>query len=294
MNTLEYIKSLQTRASAALQTRLENSPYSARLGDAMHYAVHNGGKRIRPVLAYASAEAVGGTLADADSCACAVEMIHAYSLVHDDLPAMDDDKLRRGQATCHIKFDEATAILAGDALQTLAFEILAHPEENRDPALSLEMIETLAQASGWHGMVGGQSLDIEGAGKHIKEDDLILMHRLKTGALINASVKLGAISTGLASKDTLDSLEKFAECIGLAFQIKDDILDVECLTEVLGKQQGKDQTLNKPTYPSILGMEGARTRMQALFDEGTQALSIFGKDAEKLQGIASFIIERKH
>jgi geranylgeranyl diphosphate synthase, type II len=294
MNTLEYIKSLQARATAELQTRLENSSYSARLGDAMHYAVHNGGKRIRPVLAYASAEAVGGTLTDADNCACAVEMIHAYSLVHDDLPAMDDDELRRGKPTCHIKFDEATAILAGDALQALAFEILAHSELSQDPAISLKMIETLAQASGWNGMVGGQSLDIEGAGKQIKEEDLILMHRLKTGALINASVKLGAISTGLTSSDVLDSLDKFAECIGLAFQIKDDILDVDGLTEVLGKQQGKDQSLNKPTYPSILGMDGARTKMQALFDEGTQALSIFGKDAEKLHGIASYIIERKH
>ena len=297
-NSMPYKDKINTytlRVNEMLEQSLPSAELPPRqLHEAMRYSVLGGGKRVRPLLVYATGEALGIESSILDAPAAAIELMHAFSLVHDDLPAMDDDDLRRGQPTVHIKFDEATAILAGDALQTLAFEILAHPEENRDPALSLEMIETLAQASGWHGMVGGQSLDIEGAGKHIKEDDLILMHRLKTGALINASVKLGAISTGLASKDTLDSLEKFAECIGLAFQIKDDILDVEGVTEVLGKQQGKDQTLNKPTYPSILGMEGARTRMQALFDEGTQALSIFGKDAEKLQGIASFIIERKH
>ena len=261
--------------------------------NAIHYAVHGGGKRIRPLLCYASAEAVGGTLDKADDCACAVELIHAYSLVHDDLPAMDNDELRRGQPTSHIKFDEATAILAGDALQSLAFELLANAGKI-DPSSSLEMIRILSEAAGWKGMVAGQSLDIESAGKIKNEEDLALMHRLKTGALITASVKMGAISTGLASTTSLAQLETFATCMGLAFQIKDDILDVEGETEVLGKQQGQDQSLNKPTYPAILGLEEARKRMLALFEEGTQALDSFGMNAEKLKGIASYIIERRH
>jgi len=293
MNTSEYIKSLQDRASAVLEARLNFKGHSERLVDAVHYAAHGGGKRIRPLLCYASAEAVGGTLNNADNCACAVELIHAYSLVHDDLPAMDNDDLRRGQPTSHIKFDEATAILAGDALQSLAFELLANAEDI-DPSSSLEMIRILSEAAGWKGMVAGQSLDIESAGKIKNEEDLALMHRLKTGALITASVKMGAISTGLASTTSLAQLEIFANCMGLAFQIKDDILDVEGETEVLGKQQGQDQSLNKPTYPAILGLEEARGRMLALFEEGTQALDSFGMNAEKLKGIASYIIERRH
>ena len=293
MNTPEYIKSLQDRASAVLESRLNFTSHSERLVNAIHYAVHGGGKRIRPLLCYASAEAVGGTLDKADDCACAVELIHAYSLVHDDLPAMDNDELRRGQPTSHIKFDEATAILAGDALQSLAFELLANAGKI-DPSSSLEMIRILSEAAGWKGMVAGQSLDIESAGKIKNEKDLALMHRLKTGALITASVKMGAISTGLASTTSLAQLETFATCMGLAFQIKDDILDVEGETEVLGKQQGQDQSLNKPTYPAILGLEEARKRMLALFEEGTQALDSFGMNAEKLKGIASYIIERRH
>jgi len=293
MNTPEYIKSLQDRASAVLESRLNFTGHSERLVNAIHYAVHGAGKRIRPLLCYASAEAVGGTLDKADDCACAVELIHAYSLVHDDLPAMDNDELRRGQPTSHIKFDEATAILAGDALQSLAFELLANAGKI-DPSSSLEMIRILSEAAGWKGMVAGQSLDIESAGKIKNEEDLALMHRLKTGALITASVKMGAISTGLASTTSLAQLEIFANCMGLAFQIKDDILDVEGETEVLGKHQGQDQSLNKPTYPAILGLEEARKRMLALFEEGTQALDSFGMNAEKLKGIASYIIERRH
>jgi len=293
MNTSEYIKSLQDRASAVLEARLNFKGHSDRLVDAIHHAVHGGGKRIRPLLCYASAQAVGGTLNQADNCACAVELMHAYSLVHDDLPAMDNDELRRGQPTSHIKFDEATAILAGDALQSLAFELLANAEDI-DPSSSLEMIRILSEAAGWKGMVAGQCLDIESAGKIKNEEDLALMHRLKTGALITASVKMGAISTGLASTKSLAQLEIFANCMGLAFQIKDDILDVEGETEVLGKQQGQDQSLNKPTYPAILGLEEARGRMLALFEEGTQALDSFGMNAEKLKGIASYIIERRH
>ena len=295
METPDYIKALQERASSTLKNRLQASGVAPRLEEAVRYAVHNGGKRIRPVLAYASAEAVGGDLEDADNSACAVELIHAYSLVHDDLPAMDDDDLRRGQPTSHIKFDEATAILAGDALQSLAYELLVDTNSNMpEPSTALEMISTLATASGWKGMVGGQSLDIDGAGKVKDENELALMHRLKTGALINASVRLGALSTGLASDQQLQSLETFSSCMGLAFQIRDDILDVEGDTETLGKQQGKDQTMNKPTYPSILGMDGAVQRMNSLLEEGTLALEGFDGKASNLVGIAHYIIGRQH
>jgi len=295
METSDYILALQERATANLLSSLKSPGISARLEEATQYAVHNGGKRIRPVLAYASAETVGGSLQDADNCACAVELIHAYSLVHDDLPAMDNDDLRRGKPTCHIKFDEATAILAGDALQSLAFELLSNAStRDRDPVVSLELVATLAKAAGWQGMVGGQSLDIDSAGMQRNEQDLGLMHRMKTGALINASVRLGALSSGKATPEQLQSLESFSSCMGLAFQIRDDILDVEGDTQTLGKQQGKDQSMDKPTYPSILGMEGAKQRLVTLLDEGIAALEPFGASSEKLVGIARYIIDRQH
>jgi len=293
MNTFDYIKALQDRVSDALRSRLDNPGLSPRLEEAMQYAVNNGGKRIRPILVYASAETVGGNLRDADDCACAVEFIHAYSLIHDDLPAMDDDELRRGQPTCHVKYDEATAILAGDALQSLAFELLASGHR-REPALTVDMIATLARASGWQGMVGGQSIDIEGVGDAKNEQDLALMHGLKTGALISASVRLGALSSGRATEEQLAGLDTFASCMGLAFQIKDDILDVESDTDTLGKQQGKDESNNKPTYPAVLGLEGARDRMLALYEQGTMALDIFGVQSINLRGIADYIINRKY
>jgi len=295
MDTRSYILSLQDRASSVLRENLATPSLAGKLEEAVLYAVHNGGKRIRPVLAYASAQTLGGSLEDADAAACAVELIHAYSLVHDDLPAMDDDDLRRGQPTCHVRYDEATAILAGDALQSLAFEILADsPVARANPANAMDMILTLARAAGWQGMVGGQSLDIEGAGTSMTEEDLASMHRLKTGALINASIRLGALATGKASDEQLQSLGVFADRIGLAFQVKDDILDVEGDTAVLGKTQGKDESMNKPTYSSLLGVDGARKCMQTLFDEGINALSVFGDRADKLTAIAAYIIERKY
>ena len=295
MTIQDYITRLQLRASSQLQNRLAKPGIADWLESAVQYAVNNGGKRIRPVLAYASAEAVGGSLQDADDSACAIELIHAYSLVHDDLPSMDDDQLRRGKPTCHIQFDEATAILAGDALQTLAFSCLASPSgSTRDPSLSLAMIELLAEAAGWQGMVAGQSLDIEGTGKSHEESALARMHRLKTGALIRASVLLGAMSTGNMTEESRICLDTFADRIGLAFQVRDDILDVEGETEVLGKQQGKDQDMNKSTYPALLGMDGARARLQSLFEEGLQALEPLGDKGNNLTGIASYIIERKY
>lgn len=295
METTDYIRKLQERASAALINRLEGPGKSSRLEEAVQYAVHNGGKRIRPVLAYASAEAVGGSLAHADDCACAVELIHTYSLIHDDLPAMDDDELRRGTPTCHIKFDEATAILAGDALQALAFELLAKPgDAPRDPFITMQMISTLAESSGWQGMVAGQAIDIYGAGSNMTETNLANMHRLKTGALINASIRLGALSTGMATQEQLQNLETFAYSIGLAFQIRDDILDVEGDTITLGKQQGKDQSQDKPTYPSILGMKGAKQQLAVLLEEAMISLEPFGSQGSKLSGIARYIIEREN
>jgi len=295
METTDYIRKLQERASTELKSRLAGPGRSPRLEEAVQYAVHNGGKRIRPVLAYASAEAVGGSLEQADNCACAVELIHTYSLIHDDLPAMDDDELRRGNPTCHIKYDEATAILAGDALQALAFELLAKPgDAARDPFITLQMISTLAESSGWQGMVAGQAIDIEGAGSDMTEINLANMHRLKTGALINASVRLGALSSGMATQEQLQNLETFAYSIGLAFQIRDDILDVEGDTVTLGKQQGKDQSLDKPTYPSILGMEGAKQQLAVLLEEAMNSLESFGPQGSKLAGIARYIIEREN
>lgn len=295
MDTAAYIQALQDRASAVLKQRLAVPGLAPALEDAMQYAVHNGGKRIRPVLAYAAAETVGGSLAAADNSACAVELIHAYSLVHDDLPAMDDDDLRRGQPTCHIRFGEATAILAGDALQSLAFEVLTQTTgDDPHPMPVAEMVSTLAQAAGWKGMVAGQSIDIDAAGTLKTEQELARMHSLKTGALIKASVRLGALSTGRATPGQLLNLDTFAACIGLAFQIKDDILDVEGDTAVLGKHQGKDRSLNKPTYTSLLGLDTARQRMQSLYGEGIAALAGFGAGADRLAAIAAYIIERKH
>ena len=294
-DTKDYILKLQQRASTTLQTCLENPALADRLEKAIHYAVNNGGKRIRPVLAYASAEAVGGSLDDADNCACAVELIHTYSLIHDDLPAMDDDELRRGSPTCHIMFDEATAILAGDALQSMAFELLANSKEGAaGPEVALQMVATLAEAAGWRGMVAGQAIDIEGAGIKMSEETLAKMHGLKTGVLINASVRLGAMSSGSATVEQLANLQRFATSIGLAFQVKDDILDVEGDTTTLGKQQGKDQSQDKATYPAILGLEGAKQRLVSLLDEALAALEPFGEHGEKLAGIARYIIEREN
>ena len=226
---------------------------------AMRYSVLGGGKRIRPLLVYAACTALGGSEEDADPAAAAVEIIHAYSLIHDDLPAMDDDDLRRGLPTCHIAHGEATAILAGDALQALAFEVLAQaPLAARDPARAIESIRCLAAACGSQGMAGGQALDLAAVGTRLDAAQLERMHVHKTGALIRASVRLGALAAGGADARTLDALERFGHLAGLAFQIRDDILDVEGDTAVIGKTQGADQARDKPTYPSILGLEPAR------------------------------------
>lgn len=235
-----YSATSQARVNAALETLFNPpSPELARLYEAMRYSVMNGGKRVRPLLAYAACEALGGKAEQANGAACAVELIHAYSLVHDDLPAMDDDDLRRGQPTTHKKFDEACAILAGDGLQSLAFSALLDPRlSSCDAETRLQMVSALALAAGPAGMVGGQAIDLGSVGLKLDQKALEYMHRHKTGALIEVSVKLGALASGHAAKDELKSLQSYAQAIGLAFQVQDDILDVESDTETLGKRQG--------------------------------------------------------
>ncbi|QEY61132.1 (2E,6E)-farnesyl diphosphate synthase [Metapseudomonas lalkuanensis] len=265
-----------------------------RLYQAMRYSVVNGGKRVRPLLVYAACEALGGDVARADGAACAVELIHAYSLVHDDLPAMDDDDLRRGQPTTHIAFDEATAILAGDGLQALAFEVLADPLRNpQDAETRLAMVASLGHAAGPAGMVGGQAIDLGSVGLKLDQGALEAMHRHKTGALIEASVRLGALASGQADPASLAALRIYARAIGLAFQVQDDILDVESDTATLGKTQGKDQAHDKPTYPSLLGLDNAKAYALELRDQALRATANLGDTAEPLRALARYIVERR-
>jgi geranylgeranyl diphosphate synthase type II len=264
------------------------------LYEAMRYSVMNGGKRVRPLLAYAACEALGGAPEQANGAACAVELIHAYSLVHDDLPAMDDDDLRRGQPTTHKKFDEACAILAGDGLQSLAFSALLEPTLNDCPAqIRLDMVSALALAAGPAGMVGGQAIDLGSVGLKLDQSALEYMHRHKTGALIEASVKLGALASGRATPDQLQALQTYARAIGLAFQVQDDILDVESDTQTLGKRQGADIARDKPTYPALLGLDAAKAYALELRDQALSALRPFDAAAEPLRELARYIVERR-
>jgi farnesyl diphosphate synthase len=266
-----------------------------QLHDAMRYAVFNGGKRMRPILTYATGYALRVPFERLDGPACAVELIHAYSLVHDDLPSMDDDDLRRGKPTCHIAFDEATAVLAGDALQTLAFEILSRDESMiANPNARLRMISALAEASGSRGMVGGQAIDLACVGKDLNLAELENMHIHKTGALIHASVKLAALSCDSAASSHIERLEHFAKCLGLAFQIQDDVLDVESDTDTLGKTQGADQARNKPTYPSIVGLSRSKEMAREWVDHALTSLQDFDHHADPLRDLAQYAIERKH
>ncbi len=263
----------------------------SRLHQAMRYATFNGGKRVRPLLVYGAGTACGAPLDSLDRAACAVELIHAYSLVHDDLPAMDDDDLRRGKPTCHRAFDEATAILVGDALQSLAFELLTEGEAA--PARRLEMIRVLAHAAGSRGMAGGQAIDIEAVGRKMSLPELEVMHRHKTGALIRAAVRLGALAAGAAS-NLAEALDRYAQAVGLAFQVQDDILDVVAETQVLGKTQGKDEAADKPTYTRLLGLDGAREKAAELCEEALSALDKWGKEADPLRELARYVVARSH
>ena len=294
------IASYQAQSQARVNAALEGlftppGPELSRLYEAMRYSVMNGGKRVRPLLAYAACEALGGIAEDANGAACAVELIHAYSLVHDDLPAMDDDDLRRGQPTTHKAFDEACAILAGDGLQSLAFTALLDPAlTTRDADTRLSMVRALAHAAGPAGMVGGQAIDLGSVGVKLDQTALEYMHRHKTGALIEASVRLGALASGRSNPADLDALQLYARAVGLAFQVQDDILDVESDTATLGKRQGADIARDKPTYPALLGMEAAKAYALELRDQALQALSGFGEAAEPLRQLARYIVERRN
>lgn len=289
----QYLKTCQARIDHYLEQQLGNDlPRLERLYAAMRYSVTGGGKRIRPILTYASCEAFGASDTPVDVAASAVELIHAYSLIHDDLPAMDDDDLRRGRPTCHRAFDEATAILAGDALQALAFEWISQTSSWQADT-RLRMTTLLARAAGPQGMVGGQAIDLGAVGEQLDQSTLQDMHQRKTGALIRASVQLGALASERADTDQLAALERYADCIGLAFQVQDDILDVESDTSVLGKQQGADLARDKPTYPAMLGLDGAHRLAHSLCDQATAALEPFGDDAQRLRQMARYIVERR-
>ena len=289
----EFMAECQLRLEGALSQWLPPAAtHPASLHKAMRYAVLDGGKRIRPTLVYASGQAVGSRREVLDGPACAIEFIHAYSLIHDDLPAMDDDDLRRGKPSCHKAFGEASAILAGDALQSLAFYVLSHDNHLADMATRLRMIETLALAAGSRGMVGGQTIDLEAAGRQLDIAELEDMHIHKTGALIRAGVVLGALTARDLEAGTLERLDHYAKCIGLAFQIRDDILDVEGETGTLGKRSGADQTLEKSTYPALIGLEASRQRAVELNDDAQDSLSGLGSAADPLRKISLYIIER--
>ena len=287
----------RTRVDQVLSERLAAAPGDhSPLDQAIHYSLLNGGKRVRPLLVYASALAIGELNGLTDSAAAAIEAIHAYSLIHDDLPAMDDDQLRRGKPTCHIAFGEATAILAGDALQALAFEWLAAPHATVaiPAAIPLAMLQVVTQASGNKGMVAGQSIDLAAVDQALSLAQLKQMHQLKTGALIKASVQIGALSTGQAEDSQLSSLKTYAHAVGLAFQIQDDILDVTADTHTLGKQQGADLAHNKPTFVSLLGIEQAQAQANRLYQQALDALGGFDYRADHLRDLAAYIVQRRH
>jgi geranylgeranyl pyrophosphate synthase len=285
----------QNRIERELSARLPSiTTRPTRLHEALRYSALGGGKRVRPVLAYATASALGIAESSVDGVACAVELIHAYSLVHDDLPAMDDDDLRRGRPTCHKAFDEATAILVGDALQVLAFETLASgPGLPADAATRLELMRLLAVASGTAGMAGGQALDLAAVGRQLSLAEVEEMHERKTGALIRASVMMAAACAGGTSSAIARALDEFARAIGLAFQIQDDLLDIEGDAAVLGKATGADRALNKPTYPSCVGVEPARRRMHELHARALSALSVPGLRAGPLASVSDWLVLRK-
>jgi farnesyl diphosphate synthase len=285
-----WMGSIQARVEASLQRSLPGPQHApARLHAAMRYATLEGGKRVRPLLCFAAGELTGADAARLDVVACAVEMIHAYSLVHDDLPCMDDDVLRRGKPTVHVEFDQATAMLAGDALQALAFQLLSEQPRMADAAVPLEMVRTLAVAAGSRGMAGGQAFDLESTGKQLSQPELEFMHVRKTGALISAAVKLGALCGGSCPA----ALEQYAHRVGLAFQVVDDVLDAEASTATLGKTAGKDSKQGKPTYVSAMGAPRAKAFAEELRRGAHEALAIFDGRALRLRQLADFIVLRK-
>jgi farnesyl diphosphate synthase len=288
-----WSRDVARRVETALSELLPPSRQApVRLHDAMRYSTLGGGKRVRPMLVFAA-----GLVADAAEerlkiVACAIELVHAYSLIHDDLPCMDDDVLRRGRPTTHIEFDEATALLAGDALQSLAFQLLADYRLADDPETQLKMVQLFAQACGSRGMAGGQAIDLEAVGKAITLPELEFMHILKTGALIRASVVLGARCGNALDASVFEHLDRYAKCIGLAFQVVDDILDEEADSGTLGKTAGKDREAGKPTYTSLMGLAQAKRFADDLLGDALGALSGFDGRADRLRELATFIVRR--
>ena len=289
----EWMAVTQDRAESALGRFLPGADsIPARLHQAMRYATLGGGKRVRPLLAFAAGELTDAQPEALDIVGCAVEMIHAYSLVHDDLPCMDDDVLRRGRPTCHVEYDEPTALLVGDSLQTMAFELLAS-QGIGEPKQQLEMIALLAHASGSRGMAGGQAIDLASVGQPLTQPELELMHALKPGALSRAAVLIGALAGSPMSADERASLDRFAKRAGLLFQVVDDILDCTASTATLGKTAGKDEAADKPTYVALLGLEKARAYADELRADARDALAIFGDRATRLNQLADFICHRQ-
>jgi geranylgeranyl pyrophosphate synthase len=291
----QWMLSRQSRIEQALDRQLAQpgpiSP-SSQLLNAMRYSTLNGGKRLRALLVYAAGESLGVGLDLLDSPACAVEMIHAYSLVHDDMPAMDDDDLRRGKPTCHKEYGEATALLTGDALQSLAFEALC--DDRFTPRQQIDMVKVLAQRSGALGMAGGQAIDLESVGQQLNLSALQTMHELKTGALIQASVLLGAIACPETPNNVLSALSRYALTIGLAFQVQDDVLDVVANTDTLGKAQGADIALNKPTYPALMGLDAAQQKSSDLIEQSLAILADLPYDTQALNALAQYVVQRQH
>jgi geranylgeranyl pyrophosphate synthase len=295
MHAPSFFAPLKQAIDAALEEQLDRYSSASTLSEAMRYSVVLGGKRIRPILTIATAECFGASIERAMPAAVAVEMIHAYSLIHDDLPAMDDDDLRRGQPTCHKAYNEAVAILAGDGLQAMAFQMLSDEHLPYSPNRKLQMISELAQASGPQGMVLGQAIDLESEGAFIEIDALQHMHSLKTGKLIKAAIRLGALSAECAVSDTEKRLlDQFSDALGLAFQVQDDILDIVSDTKTLGKTQGADVALDKSTYPSLLGLAGAQEKVDELLLNCISALEqLESRNTAKLAEIAQFVVQRK-
>ena len=290
----QFLIQCQKRVEYSLEKTLSRSIPSNKLKKAMRYACLDGGKRIRPVLVYASAQAVDASMNDADMAACAVELIHSYSLVHDDLPAMDDDDLRRGKPSVHKAFNEATAILVGDALQALAFQCLAEQNNALSAETKLLMTTMLAEAAGAFGMTAGQTLDLEASGTRVELNELETLHRLKTGSLIKASVRMGALCNPQCSETQLCALEQYADNIGLAFQVQDDILDEIGDTDTLGKPQGSDRAQTKPTYVSLLGLGNAKTKAAELANNAILAIEGISTSGNSLRDLANYIVNRIH
>jgi farnesyl diphosphate synthase len=300
MVTLISYEHYQERINKFLSAKLASYTINdLKLLEAMRYGLLIGGKRMRPYLAYITGEAISADLHDVDAVAGALECIHAYSLLHDDLPAMDDDDLRRGKPTCHKAFDEATAILAGDALQTLAFDILANhtfSDVHTSPNIptQVKLIQQLVSASGYKGMCGGQALDLSATDKNITLSELEIIHSLKTGALLEASVLMPAECSKYVTSEHKKSLSNYAQLVGLAYQVQDDIIDLTSTEEELGKPVGSDLAANKSTYPALLGLQGAQEKAENLLQQALQALARLPYNTQSLADFATFIVKRSH